>query len=117
MATPSSRVAPTVTFSDPVVLVRASTLEPALAVLTPSLEGGGLAPSELQRMWPRPTAGERRSPASRCSPYLREQLIAAARRCDKAESMAAVEQALAGDPGPGLSEDTIRSGLQELRGE
>jgi antitoxin FitA len=49
--------------------------------------------------------------------YMREQLIALARRRDKAEAMAAVERALAGDPGPGLSADTIRSGLQELRGE
>jgi antitoxin FitA len=49
--------------------------------------------------------------------YMREQLIAWAQRRDKAEVMAAVERALAGDPGPGLSEDTIRSGLQELRGE
>lgn len=49
--------------------------------------------------------------------YLREQLIAMARRRDKAEVMAVVEQALEGDPTPGLSEDTIRSALGELRGE
>ncbi|WP_137814512.1 FitA-like ribbon-helix-helix domain-containing protein [Gandjariella thermophila] len=49
--------------------------------------------------------------------YMREQLIVMARRRDKAELMAAVEQALAADPGPGLSEDTIHSGLRELRGE
>lgn len=47
--------------------------------------------------------------------YLREQLIAIARRRDKAEVMAVVEQALEGDPAPGLSEDTTRSGLRELR--
>lgn len=49
--------------------------------------------------------------------YLREQLIAMARRRDKAEVMAVVEQTLEGDPAPGLSEDTIRSALGELRGE
>ncbi|MGH3929372.1 MAG: FitA-like ribbon-helix-helix domain-containing protein [Pseudonocardiaceae bacterium] len=49
--------------------------------------------------------------------YMREQLIAMARRRDKAEVMAAVEQALVQDPAPGLSEDTIQTGLQELRGE
>ncbi|MGH3914290.1 MAG: FitA-like ribbon-helix-helix domain-containing protein [Pseudonocardiaceae bacterium] len=49
--------------------------------------------------------------------YLREQLIAMARRRDKTEVMAIVEQALAQDPAPGLSEDTIREGLRELRGE
>jgi hypothetical protein len=48
---------------------------------------------------------------------MREQLIAMARRRDKAEVMAAVEQALEQDPAPGFSDDTIRSGLQELRGE
>jgi plasmid stability protein len=49
--------------------------------------------------------------------YMREQLIAMARRRDKAELMAVVEQALAQDPAPGLSDDTIREGLRELRGE
>jgi plasmid stability protein len=49
--------------------------------------------------------------------YMREQLIAMARRRDKAEVMAAVEQALERDPASGLSEDTMRSGLRELRGE
>jgi hypothetical protein len=48
---------------------------------------------------------------------MREQLIAMARRRDKAEVMAAVEQALERDPASGLSEDTMRSGLRELRGE
>jgi antitoxin FitA len=47
--------------------------------------------------------------------YLREQLIAMARRRDKAEVMAVVEQALDRDPAPGLSEDTIHRGLRELR--
>ncbi len=49
--------------------------------------------------------------------YMREQLIAMARRRDKAEVMATVEQALERDPAPGLSEDTIRAGLRQLRGE
>jgi antitoxin FitA len=49
--------------------------------------------------------------------YMREQLIAMARRRDKAEVMAVVEQTLNQDPGPGLSQDTIRSGLRELRDE
>jgi antitoxin FitA len=49
--------------------------------------------------------------------YMREQLIAMARRRDKAEVMAIVEQTLDCDPAPGLSDDTIRAGLRELRGE
>ena len=49
--------------------------------------------------------------------YMRDQLIALARRRDKAEVMAIVEQTLDRDPGPGLSADTVRSGLAELRGE
>ena len=49
--------------------------------------------------------------------YMREQLIAMAQRRDKAEVMAIVERALERDTGPGLSDDTIRSGLWELRGE
>jgi plasmid stability protein len=49
--------------------------------------------------------------------YMREQLIAMARRRDKAEVMAIVEQALERDPAPGLSDDTIRAGLWELRVE
>lgn len=49
--------------------------------------------------------------------YMREQLIAMARRRDKAEVMAIVEQALEHDPASGLSADTIRAGLRELRGE
>jgi antitoxin FitA len=49
--------------------------------------------------------------------YMREQLIAMARRPDKAEVMAAVEEALAREPGPGARENTIHSALRELRGE
>jgi plasmid stability protein len=49
--------------------------------------------------------------------YMREQLIAMARRRDKAEVMAIVEQTLAQDPAHGLSEDTIQAGLRELRGD
>lgn len=49
--------------------------------------------------------------------YMREQLIAMARRRDKAEVMAVVEQVLAQDPAPGLTSDTIQAGLRELRGE
>jgi plasmid stability protein len=49
--------------------------------------------------------------------YMREQLIAMARRRDKAEVMAIVEQALERDPAPGLSADTIRDSLRELRVE
>ncbi|MGH4026976.1 MAG: FitA-like ribbon-helix-helix domain-containing protein [Pseudonocardiaceae bacterium] len=49
--------------------------------------------------------------------YMREQLIAMARRRDKAEVMAIVEQTLAQDPAPGLSEDTIQAGRRELRGD
>ena len=47
--------------------------------------------------------------------YMREQLIAIARRRDKAELMAVVEQTLDQDQAPGLSENTIRSALRELR--
>lgn len=49
--------------------------------------------------------------------YMREQLITMARRRDKAEVMAVVEQVLAQDPAPGLRGDTIKAGLRELRGE
>jgi plasmid stability protein len=49
--------------------------------------------------------------------YMREQLIALACRRDKAELMAVVERTLAEDRAPGLSEDSIRTGLLELRGE
>ncbi len=47
--------------------------------------------------------------------YMREQLIAMARRRDKAELMAVVEKTLDQDQAPGLSENTIRSALWELR--
>ncbi len=49
--------------------------------------------------------------------YMREQLIAMALPRNKAEVMTIVEQSLERDPAPGLSEGTIRAGLQELRGE
>jgi plasmid stability protein len=49
--------------------------------------------------------------------YMREQLIAMAQRRDKAEVMAIVAQALADEPGPGLSVETIVEDLRELRGE
>ncbi|HEX4705156.1 MAG TPA: antitoxin [Pseudonocardiaceae bacterium] len=49
--------------------------------------------------------------------YMREQLIALARRRDKAEVMAVVEQTLARDPGPGMSTDTVVSIVREMRGE
>jgi antitoxin FitA len=49
--------------------------------------------------------------------YMRDQVIAMARRRDKAEIMAAMEQVLLADPGPGVSGDTITSALDELRGE
>jgi antitoxin FitA len=49
--------------------------------------------------------------------YMREQLIAMAARRDKIEVMGVVEQFLENDPAPGLSEDTIRAGLREPRGE
>lgn len=49
--------------------------------------------------------------------YMREQLIVMARRRDKAEVMAVVEQALDRDPGPGLSDETIRASLREVRSE
>jgi len=48
--------------------------------------------------------------------YMREQLIEGARRRDKAEVMAIVAQALADDPGPGLSVEMIVEDLRELRG-
>jgi len=49
--------------------------------------------------------------------YMREQLIAMARRRDKAEVMAIMRQTLERDPGPGLSADTVVSALRELRDE
>ncbi|KAA2258758.1 antitoxin [Solihabitans fulvus] len=47
--------------------------------------------------------------------YMRDQLIAMARRRDKAEVMAIVEDTLAQAPGPGLSTDAIVADLRELR--
>lgn len=49
--------------------------------------------------------------------YMREQLISVARQRTKAEVMAIVEDTLARDPGPGLTETTIVESLRELRGE
>lgn len=49
--------------------------------------------------------------------YMREQLIKGAKRRDKSEIMAIIEQTLAADPNPGISEDTIQAARRELRGE
>lgn len=49
--------------------------------------------------------------------YMREQLIAMARRRDKAEIMAVIEQTLANDSGSGVTVDQVVSDLRELRGE
>ena len=49
--------------------------------------------------------------------YVRDELIAIARRRDKADVMAIVRQTLARDPGPGMSTDEIIAALRELRGE
>jgi plasmid stability protein len=49
--------------------------------------------------------------------YMRDQLIAMARRRDKAEIMAVIEQKLADKPGPGVSTEEIASYVRELRGE
>lgn len=49
--------------------------------------------------------------------YMREHLIQAARRRDKAEIMAILEQTLANSPTPGISRETIEETRRELRGE
>lgn len=49
--------------------------------------------------------------------YMREQLIAMARRRDKAEVIRVIEQTLADDGGPGMDQNQIVSSLHELRGE
>jgi antitoxin FitA len=49
--------------------------------------------------------------------YMRDKLVAATRPPDKSGLMAIVEQALAADPGPGISKDAVRSGLWETRGD
>jgi antitoxin FitA len=49
--------------------------------------------------------------------YMRDQLIAIARRRDKAELMAVIEQTLADDPGPGMTNEEILAGLREVRDE
>ena len=70
-----------------------------------------------QTRWPRSTGAGLRASGKSLQSYMREQLIVMARRRDKAEVMAIVEQALEHDPAPGLSADMIRAGLRELRGE
>jgi plasmid stability protein len=47
--------------------------------------------------------------------YMRELLIKTALRPDKAELMLLVERALANDPGPGISDETIREAREEVR--
>lgn len=49
--------------------------------------------------------------------YMREQLIKGARRRDKAEVIAILEQTLADSSTPGISRDTIETSRRELRGE
>ncbi len=49
--------------------------------------------------------------------YMRQELIAMARRRTKAEALAAVREALDRDPGPGGTRDSILAALRETRGE
>jgi plasmid stability protein len=49
--------------------------------------------------------------------YMRDELIAMARRRNKAEVMEIMAETLAADPGPGLSAETVAEALGELRGE
>jgi plasmid stability protein len=49
--------------------------------------------------------------------YMREQLIRGARRRDKAEVIAMLQQKLADSPSPGVSRDTIEASRREFRGE
>jgi plasmid stability protein len=49
--------------------------------------------------------------------YMRDKLVADARRRDKAEVMDAVRAGLDRDPGPGISDDTLFAVRRELRGE
>jgi plasmid stability protein len=49
--------------------------------------------------------------------YMRDKLVADARRRDKAEVMDAVREVLDHDPGPGISDDTLYATRRELRGE
>ncbi|BBY06802.1 FitA-like ribbon-helix-helix domain-containing protein [Mycobacterium noviomagense] len=49
--------------------------------------------------------------------YMREQLIEGARRRDKAEVIAVLEQTLASSTKPGISRDTIEASRRELRGD
>lgn len=49
--------------------------------------------------------------------YMRDQLIAMARRRSKAEAIAILERTLARNPGPGMSAESIEASLREIRGE
>jgi plasmid stability protein len=49
--------------------------------------------------------------------YMREHLIRAAGRPDKAEIMAILEQTLANDDSPGINRQTIEETRRQLRGE
>ncbi|HEY0636437.1 MAG TPA: antitoxin [Pseudonocardiaceae bacterium] len=49
--------------------------------------------------------------------YMRDHLIATARRRDKAELLALIEETLANDPSPGISRETIEETRRELREE
>jgi plasmid stability protein len=49
--------------------------------------------------------------------YMRRELIAMARRRSKTEALAAIEEALARDPGPGATTESILEALREVRGE
>jgi plasmid stability protein len=48
--------------------------------------------------------------------YMREQLIEGARRRDKAEVLALLQQTLDNSPSPGASWETIEASRRELRG-
>jgi plasmid stability protein len=48
--------------------------------------------------------------------YMREQLIEGARRRDKAEVLALLQQTLDNSPTPGISWETIEASRRELRG-
>ncbi|WP_067843824.1 FitA-like ribbon-helix-helix domain-containing protein [Nocardia lijiangensis] len=49
--------------------------------------------------------------------YMRQELIAMARRRTKAEAMSAIRDALERDPGPGGDRESIMEALREVRGE
>lgn len=48
--------------------------------------------------------------------FMRRELIAMARRRTKSEAMAAIEEALARDPGPGGTTESVLRALREIRG-